>query len=302
MKNKAYMFLASSVIVGMYILYGLFNLFKKVGKYERIGDYIIVIVFLGLLLVLETVLVKKFRYYINQARTLREQEIKSESTIKPRKNNGCLVLILLVIFVPTILIIIGINMAPESDKVPKNVSIIMKQTNSNKEQAIEIKDALEQCDIKNINDIKHDEALDSAFDGDEKGYRLSTDSVKNIILYLHGDNTVFKIRYSDNVLYDNNEVVSKLSDFIITLGEKTNIQINSQNMIKELLKAPSTAKFPNITEWKFHKDKEKIITQSYVDSQNSFGAMLRNEFQVTFTPDGKTVTSLIVDGKEYISK
>ena len=72
-------------------------------------------------------------------------------------------------------------------------------------------------------------------------------------------------------------------------------------MVKKCLKAPSTADFPNITEWKFKKDKNEIILQSYVDSQNSFGTMIRSEFQIKFSPDG-TTASFILDGTEYMQQ
>lgn len=88
----------------------------------------------------------------------------------------------------------------------------------------------------------------------------------------------------------------------MTISEQTDLQIRCQNAIKSILKAPSTAKFPSITEWYFAKDREKIVVQSYVDAQNSFGAEIRSEFQVTFTPSGDTITSLIFDGEEYIKK
>jgi len=225
--------------------------------------------------------------------------INSQKIMKPKKKKGCLISILLVIFIPALMVSLYM---PQSAKVPKSIGDIMEETNSNKEQATQINSILEQCNIKNVKEISHDDILDNAYGGNEKGYRLKTDSINNIVVYLRDDSTVLEIKYADNTLYDNNEAVSKLSDFTFTLDEKSNLQINSQKMVKDFLKSPSTADFPNISEWKFHKDREKIITQSYVDSQNSFGAMIRSEFQITLTPDGKTATSLIIDGKEYTNK
>ncbi|SHH55063.1 hypothetical protein SAMN02745135_01174 [Caloranaerobacter azorensis DSM 13643] len=88
----------------------------------------------------------------------------------------------------------------------------------------------------------------------------------------------------------------------MTISEQTDLQIRCQNVIKSILKAPSTAKFPNITKWYFGKDREKIVVQSYVDAQNSFGAVVRSNFQITFTASGDTIISLIFDGVEYINK
>ncbi len=50
--------------------------------------------------------------------------------------------------------------------------------------------------------------------------------------------------------------------------------------ITEDLKAPSTAVFPKIDDWNISVNTDNIIVvKSYVDSQNSFGAMLRTSFE-----------------------
>lgn len=84
------------------------------------------------------------------------------------------------------------------------------------------------------------------------------------------------------------------------LSEKSDLQYKCQETIKTILKSPSTAKFPNILEWSIGKTRKGIVVQSYVDSQNSFGAELRNEFQFIIK-DG-TITSLIFDGQEVMNK
>ncbi|MDF2881572.1 MAG: hypothetical protein K0R54_2129 [Clostridiaceae bacterium] len=221
---------------------------------------------------------------------------------KPKSKKGCLITILLILFIPIgLAIFMGTFLAPDYAKAPKDISLIMQATKLNKDNSTEINDILKKCDI-DAKKIEHDESLDNAFGQNEKGYRITSGDIKNIIMYLRNDNSVYAIRYADKPLYDNNEVVSKLSDFTLTLDEETNLQINSEKVIKDALKSPSTADFPNITEWKFYKDKEKIIIQSYVDSQNVFGAKLRGDFQITLAPDQKTITSLIIDGKEYLNK
>lgn len=54
--------------------------------------------------------------------------------------------------------------------------------------------------------------------------------------------------------------------------------------IKKMLKSPSSAKFANEfddeTKYKINSD-GSIIIQSYVDSQNSFGAMIRTHYRCT---------------------
>ena len=52
----------------------------------------------------------------------------------------------------------------------------------------------------------------------------------------------------------------------------------------------------------FSKNKNIITVQSYVDSQNGFGAMIRSEFQFIIDTDTDTIQSLIFDGQEMITQ
>lgn len=63
---------------------------------------------------------------------------------------------------------------------------------------------------------------------------------------------------------------------------------NSQQCVKELLKSPSTAEFPSGSNQFVTKiDEDTYLINSYVDSQNSFGAMLRTNYvcQITLNSD-----------------
>lgn len=220
-------------------------------------------------------------------------------TEKPKKKRGCLISVLIFLGFIFIATLTAMSNIPDSDKAPKNLSMIMKSTGINKEDATKVDGILNDCGIQ-AKEISHDEGLDNSTGSNEKGYRISTQDLNNIILYLREDNSIYSLRYADNFLYDDNAVISKISDYYLSSQEKNNLIVETEKMIKSALKSPSTAKFPNISEWKFYKDKEKIIAQSYVDSQNSFGAMLRSNFQITLNPDGITIKSLIIDGQEYI--
>ncbi|CCL55976.1 hypothetical protein [Clostridioides difficile] len=192
----------------------------------------------------------------------------------------------------------------QDDKKVENMSEdeqkISKVTNLAPEQVQNIAKILKECGIEEFESIKHDEGLDNAhFDG-EKGYRIEFGGSKNIILYLNKDNSVYNVRWADNDFYKDGKIVSKVSDYTLTMDEKTALQLQCESGVSAILKSPSTAKFPNITKWMFSKNKEEIVVQSYVDSQNSFGATMRSEFQIIFTSDGKDVKSFVFDGKEMI--
>ncbi len=67
------------------------------------------------------------------------------------------------------------------------------------------------------------------------------------------------------------------------------------------MKAPSTAKFSNVKAYELSDQKDIWAVNGYVDSQNSFGAMIRSSWEVQLDyRDGKggTVKSILLDGKK----
>lgn len=74
----------------------------------------------------------------------------------------------------------------------------------------------------------------------------------------------------------------------------------AQRAVKQRLKAPSSAKFPgcglSLAEYEIRATADKATwwVEGYVDSQNSYGAMLRREFIVKLTLDGDNWTPVDV--------
>lgn len=90
-----------------------------------------------------------------------------------------------------------------------------------------------------------------------------------------------------------------------TAVTETQINIMAENYVEAILKSPSTADFPTLafTHYDLGSSKHKIV--SYVDSQNSFGAMIRSNWSVILTYNGGdwsnqgswTLNELIFDGE-----
>ncbi len=87
-------------------------------------------------------------------------------------------------------------------------------------------------------------------------------------------------------------------NLILSLDEKSDYQYKCKEVMNEILVSPSTAKYPNIYEWAIFKNNEGIVVQSYVDSQNGFGAEIRSDFQFLIKYDN--IISLIINGEEMI--
>lgn len=177
---------------------------------------------------------------------------------------------------------------------PKSTNLIFNMVSQDQEdKAVSV---LGECGIEKIKEVTYDSTLDG--DG-LKGYRLSTeyDNISDVVAYFDNEK-IRQIRFLGQYLYKNQEVVSLATDHFLSDSQQSDYQIQCKKVVESVLKAPSTAKFPNILKWAIFKEEGSVIVQSYVDSQNSFGAMLRSEFQFKIKDDN--IVSFILDGEEYI--
>lgn len=221
----------------------------------------------------------------------------NNTNIPPKKKRGCLpigCLIFVIFFVAVPIMFISQN--PEKYNTDAK-SKIARELDITVEQGENVIKTLASVGISEDVTIKHDEGLDNAHFEGEKGYRLSNSDTSNIILYMNSGE-VHNIRYADNDMYKEGKVLSKINDYIVTISEKSALQVKCKESLKTILKSPSTAKFAGVGDWNVWKENGQTIVQSYVDSQNGFGAMVRSEFQ--FIIENDNVVSLIVDGKEYM--
>lgn len=201
-----------------------------------------------------------------------------------------------------IIVIVIIVVAVSGGKIDNGNSYEKKIENTiqvSAEKSKQINDILESIGLNSFESITHDEILDEEYGENSTGYRIKTSFSDNVILYLDNDKNVVSVRWADKDFYLNGQAVLNFQDYTMTFDEQSNYNIDAQSRIEKLLKSPSTAKFPSITKWNFGKDNGVVTVKAYVDSENSFGAMLRAEFQIKYQKDG-TISSLIFDGVEYI--
>lgn len=73
---------------------------------------------------------------------------------------------------------------------------------------------------------------------------------------------------------------------------KRDIWICAKNIVESNLKTPSTANFCTVSEASVYSNSEnKYTVVGYVDAQNDFGAVIRNDFIVTLTFTGQGYTN-----------
>jgi hypothetical protein len=221
-----------------------------------------------------------------------------------KKNNcfstGCLTIIVFVVLFAGV----GVVMSLTMNKVTDNSTAtngILKFIDIPDDAAQNIDSILAECGIEELSSAEHDELLDNAHIQGETGYRLTSKDASNIILYLNEDYSVNRIRYSDYDLYNDGSKLATLQDYVVSIDEVNKYQILCEDKVKEILKSPSTAKFPNYTEWGFRQEMNIFTIQGYVDAENSFGAEIRSKFQFIIDMDTNTIQSFIFDGEELIA-
>ena len=69
------------------------------------------------------------------------------------------------------------------------------------------------------------------------------------------------------------------------------IKMYAEDIIKEKLKSPSTAKFPSLSNWSIYESSYNTYSvSSYVDAENGFGAEIRTYFSLTVTTNNGTMS------------
>lgn len=163
-------------------------------------------------------------------------------------------------------------------------------------QANDIENFLATLEIKDINEIKHDENLDEPDTG-IKGYRLANKDYKNIFLYINPNKTVQAVRYNTKNLYKDGTIFAKITDVALTLEQETNMQISVEKTVKKILKAPKTAEFCSFTDYQFSIENGVGSIAGYVDAQNSFGAMIRTYYSAQYNMKTGEMIHFVFNGE-----
>ena len=113
------------------------------------------------------------------------------------------ILILVLVFIGALTFGISrIVQNPEQyEKNDPEIATIMEVCSVTEDQANSIWAVLQDCGVGAIEAMEHDELLDGFDSSDELGYRISTKSGNNVMLYLNGSGEVSTIRHAGEVLY-----------------------------------------------------------------------------------------------------
>jgi hypothetical protein len=118
-----------------------------------------------------------------------------------------------------------------------------------------------------------------------QSFKLACDGY-DIVIKIGNRKTLSVATAKGNELFNSNKggALYSIDDFVISDDEKIAYMSMIKDAVTNVLKAPSTAKFPGQgffdagDGWSLGKRKKIVTISSYVDSQNSFGAMIRTDF------------------------
>jgi hypothetical protein len=92
----------------------------------------------------------------------------------------------------------------------------------------------------------------------------------------------------------NLEYGDKTEEEIELMDQEENAYHNAKQLIKYKLKSPSTAEFPSSLEAKvIGVGDNTFIVSSYVDAQNSYGAMIRTYYEAEIRYNGNDGVQLV---------
>ena len=181
----------------------------------------------------------------------------------------------------------------ETNKLSEDAKLIKTTFDITVEEASAIEVIFKECEIVDVEKIEYDDMLDDMFNRGDRGYRLQTADVKNIIVYLNSQKELIVIRHASVDLYSEKKCKEKLTAFYLTSEQKSDLRAASETYVKSVLRSPSTADFPWF-DWQCSKDYSTQIAtiSSYVDAQNAFGAEVRSYFTFMYQMDGSRYSLL----------
>ncbi|MBR0319371.1 MAG: zinc ribbon domain-containing protein [Spirochaetia bacterium] len=124
-----------------------------------------------------------------------------------------------------------------------------------------------------------------------------------IYVYITPEKKLNEISVNFYPVYEKGKVLQNIRAYTeISVSEQVDYMYMAKDAVKQLLKAPSTAKFCKDYEYKFSKEKGIVATYGFVDSQNSFGAKIRSNFVLKYDCVAKKAISIEIDGQVFTFK
>jgi hypothetical protein len=186
---------------------------------------------------------------------------------------------------------------------PKALELFMEKEDMTLEQAQEAIDVLNQVGIEDIQRLDY-----LKDDPPGKLYVTNYGHFEEIRIYVSNDKTIKRVldEINDISFWSdlNGGFVRKVTDFFIDEDEKKPFIQIALDFVPRGLKAPSTAQFPDVTsnDWKVSRYGKYVEVESWVDAQNSFGALIRSDILMQIHYETKEVLYLSIGGEHVFGE
>lgn len=183
----------------------------------------------------------------------------------------------------------------QKEKAAKENIFIAMDVVDNLEQANAVKGVLDSVGVTGIKSVTYNKTKSDDATG-IRAFTIETDAHHDVDLFINPNKTVAEIKMGEFELYQNGNIIEKFDDFVVTSDEQLKYQAKSEEVVRKVLKAPSTAKFYGLRHYDMDKLHGILTVSSYVDAQNSFGAMIRSTFIIQYdTKDNGKVIHFTFD-------
>lgn len=189
------------------------------------------------------------------------------------------------------------------------ISHIEKSSKNYDKISPDINIVLEKIGLKKLEyTIEQDSVFDNQEGDNTTGYwvaplgywETSLSERGKAVLYLNKDKSVNSVKHGDKYYYKNGKVMNMISDDIISTDDAYTYIQGAKDAVNTILKSPATAQFAPTLQWKLDKNNKIVIIRGYVDSQNSFSAIVRSNFKIIYNEEKDKYESFIFDGVDYI--
>ena len=216
-----------------------------------------------------------------------------------KKGHGCLVSLLIFLG----LFIFLIYTVANADKAGGK-SVLARELDLSPDQEAAMTELFQNCGIGEIVSASQFQAGD-----DHTSYHLEDeetdayDGVDNTIVVWVTNETksVEAIYFHDQNIYVDGEIIAPITNYYVNAADRDKYRTLTQELIKQVLNYPDTAKFRGISAWHFEIQEDgSVVARSTVEAKNALGMESTMEFQIVFADS--TPISLIIDNQEYIAQ
>lgn len=166
--------------------------------------------------------------------------------------------------------------ATQQSKEDKQVKVIQTALGCTDEVAKKSAEIIKTVELAPITKME-------VFNKDFNTWKTTTRGIETVVVATK-DKGITKVLTRGKILYENEKVLMKASDFLVTQTDSEKCRRRAQRVVKEQLKDPDSVKFDD-KKWGTEKKDGMYITKGVFRAKNSFGAYVLNYYTVTIDKD-----------------